>query len=145
MSNQDELKKLIDELERKGERLEALIRLGNSLKDEERRLPMSFNSFLNLASRNPRHVFRNVFQLFHDMVLFYVNKLDDAASIDNETAGFANYDFSNLFEKDCDDPFFADRLFTNRFMKLAYDIRQASQNNRIFLFEGPPGVGKVPF
>ncbi len=145
MSNQDELKKLIDELERKGERLEALIRLGKSLKDEDRRLPMSFNSFLNLASRKPRHVFRNVFQLFHDMVLFYVDKFDDAKSSDDETAGFINYDFSNLFEKDCDDPFFADRLFTNRFMKLAFDIRQASQNNRIFLFEGPPGSGKSTF
>ena len=78
MTYQNELKKLIDELERKGERLEALIRLGNSLKDEERRLPMSFNSFLNLASRNPRHALRNVFQLFYDMVQFYVNKVDDA-------------------------------------------------------------------
>jgi predicted Ser/Thr protein kinase len=30
-------------------------------------------------------------------------------------------------------------------MKLAIDIRQASQNNRIFLFEGPPGSGKSTF
>ena len=30
-------------------------------------------------------------------------------------------------------------------MKLAVDIRQASQNNRIFLFEGPPGSGKSTF
>ena len=71
-SYKSELKKLIAELEKKGERLEALIKLGNSLKDEERRLPMSFNGFLNIASRKPEHVFRNVFQLFYDMVHFYV-------------------------------------------------------------------------
>lgn len=145
MIYKNELHKLIDELERKGERLEALIRLGQSLKDEERRLPMSFNGFLNLASRKPRHVFRNVFQLFYDMVQHYVVTVDDGKRKDDETVGFINYDFSNLFEKDCDDPFFADRLFTNRFMKLATDIKQASQNNRIFLFEGPPGSGKSTF
>lgn len=145
MSSQNELKQLIDELSRKGERLEALIRLGNSLMDEERRLPMTFNGFLNLASRKPRHALRNVFQLFYDMVQFYVEKIDDSKGFDNESIGFVNYDFSRLFEKKCDDPFFADRLFTNQFMKLAVDIRQASQNNRIFLFEGPPGSGKSTF
>jgi predicted Ser/Thr protein kinase len=145
MSYKSELHKLIEELERKGERLEALIRLSKSLKDEERRLPMSFNGFLNLASRKPDHAFRNVFQLFYDMVQFYVRRVEDGKSKDNESVGFINYDFSNLFEKDCDDPFFPDRLFTNRFMKLAVDIKQASQNNRIFLFEGPPGSGKSTF
>jgi predicted Ser/Thr protein kinase len=145
MADQSELKKLMEELERKGERLEALIRLGNSLKDEERRVLLSFNNFLNLASRHPRHALRNVFQLFYDMVHHYVSKIEDSKGLDNETAGFINYDFSKLFEKECDDPFFADRLFTNQFMKLAVDIRQASQNNRIFLFEGPPGSGKSTF
>lgn len=145
MIYQNELKKLIEELERGGERLEALIRLGNSLKDEERRFPLSFNGFLNLASRKPRHALRNVFQLFYDMVNHYVVKIEDKKGLDNESVGFVNYDFSKLFEKECDDPFFADRLFTNQFMKLAVDIRQASQNNRIFLFEGPPGSGKSTF
>lgn len=145
MTYKSELHKLIEELERKGERLEALIKLGKSLKDEERRLPMSFNGFLNLASRKPTHAFRNVFQLFYDMVQHYVSKVDDGKTKDNESVGFINYDFSNLFEKDCDDPYFPDRLFTNRFMKLVDDIKQASQNNRIFLFEGPPGSGKSTF
>ncbi|MBN1252523.1 MAG: hypothetical protein JXR51_03930 [Bacteroidales bacterium] len=144
-SYKSELKKLIEELEKKGERLEALISLGNSLKDEERRLPMSFNGFLNIASRDPRHVFRNVFQLFYDMVHHYVPSIDKKEAIEREPIGFVNYDCRNLFEKDCDDPFFADRLFTNRFMKLVNDIKQATQNNRIFLFEGPPGSGKSTF
>jgi len=140
-----ELQKLIESLEKKGEKLEALIKLGNSLKDEERRLPMSFNGFLNIASRKPEHVFRNVFQLFYDMVHFYVPSIDKKKSIKKESIGFINYNCSNLFEEDCEDPFFADRLFTNRFMKLIEDIKQATQNNRIFLFEGPPGSGKSTF
>ena len=141
----NELKRLIEELEKKGERLEALIKLGDSLKDEEGRLPISFNGFLNIATRRPRHVFRNVFQLFYDTVQFHVPKIDIKKAKKKEPLGFVNYDCSNLFEKDCDDPFFADRLFTNRFMKLVDDIKQATQNNRIFLFEGPPGSGKSTF
>ncbi|RLD68494.1 MAG: serine protein kinase PrkA [Bacteroidetes bacterium] len=145
MTGKSELKKLIDELEKKGERLEALLNLSDSLKDVERRLPMSFNGFLNLASRKPRHVFRNVFQLFYDMVHFYIPEIDEDTLIKDKSIGFVNYNSALLFEADCDDPFFADRLFTNRFMKLVGNIKQATQNNRIFLFEGPPGSGKSTF
>ena len=145
MTGKSELKRLIEELEKKGERLEALLNLSDSLKDAERRLPMSFNGFLNLASRKPMHVFRNVFQLFYDMVHHYIPEIDEYTLKKDQPIGFVNYNSNLLFEADCNDPFFADRLFTNRFMKLINNVKQASQNNRIFLFEGPPGSGKSTF
>ncbi|OQY02957.1 MAG: hypothetical protein B6I20_05955 [Bacteroidetes bacterium 4572_117] len=145
MTGKSELKKLIEELEKKGERLEALLNLGDSLKEAERRLPMTFNGFLNLASRKPQHVFRNVFQLFYDMIHYYVPEIDEDTLKKDQPIGFVNYNSKFLFETGCDDPFFADRLFTNRFMKLVGNVKQATQNNRIFLFEGPPGSGKSTF
>ncbi|NJO03612.1 MAG: serine protein kinase PrkA, partial [Bacteroidia bacterium] len=42
-------------------------------------------------------------------------------------------------------PFFADRLFINRFIKLTQGFKKGVQNNNIFLFEGPPGSGKSTF
>jgi len=90
-------------------------------------------------------VFRNVFQLFYDMVHYYIPDIDEDILKKDQPIGFVNYNSKLLFEADCDDPFFADRLFTNRFMKLAGNIKQATQNNRIFLFEGPPGSGKSTF
>ena len=133
MTGRSELKKLIEELEKKGERLEALLNLGNTMKDAERRLPMSFNGFLNMAARKPEHSFRNVFQLFYDMVHHYIPKIDEDSVKTDKSVGFINYNSGPLFESECDDPFFADRLFTNQFMKLVANIKQATQNNRIFL------------
>lgn len=134
----------IDDLERKGQRLERLMK--EFLKDRlsERRNPISFNDFLYLASKEPEKVLRNIFQIFHDMIHYYVPEGIDEFN-DEESAGFLHYDMTNLFVKGCDNPFYADRLFANRIINLSNIFKKGTQNNQIYLFEGPPGSGKSTF
>jgi predicted Ser/Thr protein kinase len=133
------------EIQSKAKRLEALIHLSNNIMEKEKRMPIPFNDFLYLSSKNPELVFRNIYQLFHDMVHHYVPDGKDDFSRDNEHIGFVDYDTSVLLAQDCDDPFFSDRLFANRFMNLINDFRKGSNTNRIYIFEGPPGSGKSTF
>ncbi len=132
----------LGDLQNKALKLEALIKLSNSIRYGKGRIPINFNDFLYCASKDPIHVFRNIFQLFDDMINFYITK--DNAKSENDT-GFEGYDTSNLFVTGCDNPFFADRIFTNRFLRVVKGFRKGIQNNRIYLFEGPPGSGKSTF
>lgn len=143
--NINELGKLESDLKEQGLRLEALIQLSNTVSYRERRKSISFDEFLNMCIRNPKLYFRDIFQLFHDMVHFYVPKGVDEYPKDKESIGFLNYDFAPLFEQHVDNPFFADRLFANRLIKLFNRFRTGTQKNRIYLFEGPPGSGKSTF
>lgn len=133
------------ELEEKAKRLEALINLTNDIRDKEKREPIPFNDFLFFASNNPELAFRDIFQLLHDMVHYYVPKGKDNYPQSQETIGFVDYNSHNLFVNGCDEPFFADKLFTHRFMSLVDGFKMGIQNNRIYLFEGPPGSGKSTF
>ncbi len=133
------------EIQSKAEKLEALINLSNNIRERERRLPITFNDFLYFASIRPEFVFRDIFQLFHDMMHFYVPEGKDEYQESGDSVGFVNYDSSALFIKGCDNPFFADRLFSNRLMNLVNSFKKGSQSNHIFLFEGPPGSGKSTF
>lgn len=129
----------------KAARLESLINLSNDLRTQEQRLPITFNDFLFTAANNPHQVFRNIFQLFHDMLHHWVPDAYDDYHVTEDSIGFVNYDFSRLFVEGCDNPFFADRLFANRLMDLSDGFRKGTYNNVIFLFEGPPGSGKSTF
>lgn len=129
----------------KAQRLEALIHLSNTIRNKERRVPIPFNEFLYLASREPEFVFRDIYQLFHDMMHHYIPEGIDEYSNSDESIGFKKYDTSKLFQSDSTEHFFADRLFANRLMNLAEDFRKGTQKNRIYLFEGPPGSGKSTF
>lgn len=135
----------LTELEQRGKRLEALINLGNNMKDRETRDWVHFNDFLYLASHEPKSVFRDIFQYFHDMVMHYVPKGVDEYANHEDTIGFLHYNFTKLFVDETDDPFFADRLFANRMMNLVNEFKKGIQNNHIYLFEGPPGSGKSTF
>ena len=135
----------LKDIEEKGKRLEALITLSNNIRDKERRLPIHFNDFLFVTSKNPKMVFRNIFQLFHDMVKYYIPEGEDDYNDDKNSVGFLKYDSSALLVDNCNDPFFADRLFANRFMNLIESFKKGTQSNRIYLFEGPPGSGKSTF
>lgn len=129
----------------RAKRLEALIKLSRDIREKEARTPVPFNDFLHHMSSEPELVLRDIFQLFHDMVNFYVPKGVDEYEQHSDSIGFMHYDTSGLFQRDCDDPFFADRLFANRFMNLVQGFKKGIQNNRIYLFEGPPGSGKSTF
>jgi len=104
-----------------------------------------FEEFLEVLAEKPSDVLRNVFQVFHDMVKTYVGEGVDEYPDDPESIHFINYDFSDLFVKGTDHPFFADRLFANRLMDLARAMRRGAQQNKIYIFDGPPGCGKSTF
>lgn len=133
-----------EDIRDKAARLEQLIKLSKNYQDEERRIPLPFNEFLYLASQKPEIVFRDIFTLFNDMVHYYIPHPQEER-YDPDFIGFVGYDSSNLFVKDCDNPFFADRLFINRLMNLVKSMKQVSLQNHIYLFEGPPGSGKSTF
>lgn len=136
----------LQDAQERGKRLEALLtNLSNDIKKIESRVPLTFDNFLHETSVRPHLVFRNVFQLFHDMVVGYIGEGEDEYENTEDSIGFVKYDCSNMFVNGCDDPFFADRLFANRFMNLAKGFKKGVQNNRIYLFEGPPGSGKSTF
>ncbi|MBN2728324.1 MAG: hypothetical protein JXR53_03790 [Bacteroidales bacterium] len=128
-----------------GKRLEAILNLTQGLREKERRIPMPYNDFLFLISQQPKLIFRNIFQLFHDMLHHYISGGVDDYPVTDDSVGFIKYDTWDLFVKDVDQPFFTDRLFANRLMNLAKDFRQGIQINHIYLFEGPPGSGKSTF
>ena len=104
-----------------------------------------FEEFLNILSKNPCDVLRNVFQVFHDMVKAYVREEMDEYPDDPESVHFVNYDCRPLFVDGADHPFFADRLFANRLMKHVESMKHGAQQNKIYIFEGPPGCGKSTF
>lgn len=138
-------KENFSEIELKAKKLEALIHLCNKIRENEKREPIPFNDFLYLASENPQHVFRDIYQFIHDMIHYFIPEVEDEYQHDEHYIGFKAYDSSNLFVNGCDNPFFADRLFANRLMNLTKIFRQGTQNNRIYIFEGPPGSGKSTF
>ena len=111
----------------------------------DRQGPIPFESFLEIALRQPALVLRNVFQFFHDMVTAHVGPGLDEYSGDPESIKFVSYDFSRLFVEGSDHPFFADRLFANRLMKQVGSMRQGAQQNKIYIFDGPHGSGKSTF
>lgn len=128
-----------------GKKLESILKLSQGLREKDRRIPMSYNDFLFIANLKPEHVFRNIFQLFYDMVQYYIPDAEDDFPVNDDSVGFLGYDTTDLLENGVDEPFFADRIFANRFMNLAKGFRRGIQNNHIYFFEGPPGSGKSTF
>jgi predicted Ser/Thr protein kinase len=106
---------------------------------------ISFDLFLEELVRRPTLVLRNIFQVFHDMVKNYIGEGKEEYPGDPESIGFINYDCHRLFVENTDQPFFADRLFANRLMKLVEALKRGAQQNRIYIFKGPPGCGKSTF
>jgi predicted Ser/Thr protein kinase len=107
--------------------------------------PIPFGEFLKLLVEDPYPVMRSVFQVFHDMIKTYVDEHEDEYPNDTESIHFVNYDCSKLFVEGSDHPFFADRLFANRFMEQVESMRRGTQQNKIYIFDGPQGCGKSTF
>ncbi|MFH1137149.1 MAG: serine protein kinase PrkA [Pseudomonadota bacterium] len=107
--------------------------------------PVNFSRLLSLVVEKPEKILRNVFQVFHDMIKSYVGAGVDEYPDDSETVGFLHYDFTSLLVDQVDHPFFADRIFANRFVNLAEAMKSGAQQNKIYIFDGPPGCGKSTF
>jgi predicted Ser/Thr protein kinase len=93
----------------------------------------------------PREVVRNIFQTFNDMIHNYVDAGMDEYPDDPESINYVSYDCSRLFTENTDHPFFADRLFANRLINHVDAMRGSARQNKIYIFEGPPGSGKSTF
>ena len=106
---------------------------------------VTFAQFLELLRAHPERLIRNVHQVFHDMVSAYVGQGFDEYPEDPESINFIAYDFRRLFVENTDQPFFADRIFANRLMNMIDAFRGGAQQNKIFMFDGPPGCGKSIF
>lgn len=104
-----------------------------------------FGVFLDELPGQSQLVLRNIFQLFHDMIHSYIAEIKDEYPYDPESIGFLNYNLDKLFIEGTDKPFFADRLFANRLIKLATSFRLSATRNKIFVFKGPAGSGKSTF
>ncbi len=111
-----------------------------------RQTPMlSFSEFLREAIDNPQRVIRNVYQVYSDMVDAFVSDGIDEYGDDPESIQFLKYDCTRLFVDGSDRPFFADRLFANRFMRHVDSLKVGSKQNKIYIFDGPHGSGKSTF
>ncbi|MFA7404783.1 MAG: serine protein kinase PrkA [Pelobacteraceae bacterium] len=123
----------------------AIHHLNRKISEREQSQTISFDDFLKILTVKPAAVVRNVFQTFHDMVRTYVGAGRDEYPDDPESINYVNYDCRNLFVNDTDRPFFADRLFANRFINHVDDMKGSARQNKIYIFEGPPGSGKSTF
>ncbi|MEE9497095.1 MAG: serine protein kinase PrkA, partial [Desulfobacterales bacterium] len=123
----------------------AMQNLNQNMSGLEQRSAIPFEEFLNELAANPPLVIRNVFQVFHDMMKAYVAEGLDEYSDDPESIHYVYYDCGKLFVEGTDHPFFADRLFANRLISLVEAWKRGAQQNKIYLFKGPPGCGKSTF
>lgn len=123
----------------------AMEQIDHRLRERESRLPVPFEEFLTILASSPSAVLRNIFQFFHDMIKLYVGEGIEEYPDDPENIGFMDYDFSRLLVEGADHPFFVDRIFANRFINLVQSLRMGDQQNKIYIFYGPPGCGKSTF
>ena len=118
--------------------------LDRKLKKREKGAIIPFSEFLSKAHENPFHCFRNVFQLFSDMLYFYID-IEDEYKDDPESISYKTVDCKRLFVENTDTPFFADLPLANRLLRFADSFKEGAQQNKIYVFIGPPGSGKSTF
>ncbi|HEY6874407.1 MAG TPA: serine protein kinase PrkA [Geobacteraceae bacterium] len=123
----------------------AFRHIDRSMSEWEQRAPVSFDEFLKVLVVRPEAVIRNIFQLFHDMIVSYLKEGVDEYPDDPESIHYVSYECRRLFVEGTDHPFFADRLFANRLINLVEAWKRGAQQNKIYIFEGPPGSGKSTF
>ena len=123
----------------------ALDFLEAEINKKEKRTALNFDEYLAVLEKDPKKILRNIFQLFYDMVKGLVEEGVDECPDDPESIGFVRYDCTKLFAEGSDNPFFADQLFANRFIRQIESLRQGFQQNRIYAYDGTSGCGKSTF
>ena len=123
----------------------ALKRLEIMARDSGQHEMLSFDGFLEQVRKNPQGNLRNVFQLFYDLVMSSVDVGKGVYLGDPEIETLLDYDCSRLLSSGADNPFFADRIFSNRLVRLVESLKRGAQQNKIYIFDGPPGCGKSTF
>ena len=123
----------------------AINNLNHNMSEREQRSSIPFEEYLKELVGYPYIVIRNIFQVFHDMIKAYVGEGIDEYPDDPESIHYVCYDCNKLFVEGSDYPFFADRLFANRLVTLVEALKRSAQQNKIYIFKGPPGCGKSTF
>lgn len=138
-----DFKKFFDQNNETSDKIENLLKnLRDDLTDYSK-VPFTFNDFIFQLNRRPQTVLRNVYNIFSDMVWHYVKRLPPDKKASKST--LLKYDMRKLFVENTENPFYADLIFSARFMEMVNSISKGVQTNRIYLFEGPPGSGKSTF
>lgn len=120
--------------------------LRGKIEKEEKIQLWSLEEYLQKVAQNPQKFLRDIFALFHDMVMHYVGEGKSEYPMDDPTnAPLIVYDCSKLFEEDLNHPYFVDRFFANRLVEEVRSLARGAQQNRILAFIGPPGCGKSTF
>ena len=123
----------------------AMENLDQEVSQHECEVPISYGQFLKELTEKPSYIIRNVFQVFYDMVKFYVGEGYDEYPNDPESISFVYYDCGKLLVEGADHPFFADRVFANRLISHVEAFKRGAQQNKIYIFDGPHGCGKSTF
>lgn len=111
--------------------------------ESKKRTDLSWELYLDYVQEEPFLLLRDIFKLTSDLVKSYVGEGINEYLGDSENIDYLYYDTSKLFEKTYQ-PFFSDRLFSNRFMNLFSNLESCGQN-KIYVVKGPPGCGKSTF
>ena len=123
----------------------SIAKLEEKLRRDSKPVNIPFAEFMVQTQKNPPRTLRNIFQLFHDMIHYYVKEGYNEYPNDPESINYIHYDTGKLFVEDSDNPFFADRLLANRLVTLADSLRSGAVRNKMLVFVGPPGSGKSTF
>ncbi len=115
--------------------------LDKQIKSEEKDMMISFYDFLCRTSDHPYLMLRNIFQIFSDMIYHYTNEKDEYES-DPENINYRTINCDELLVEGTDTSFFADLPLANRIIRLADSFKEGAQQNKIYMFVGPPGSGK---
>ncbi len=116
--------------------------LDKKLKKDEKDSVVTFQQFLAKSASRPLHYYRNVFQLFNNMMYHYIREEEDEYVNDPENINFKTINCDNLLVRDTAYPFFTDLPLANRLVRMADSFKEGTQQNKIYIFIGPPGSGK---
>jgi energy-coupling factor transporter ATP-binding protein EcfA2 len=123
---------------------EIILHLDKKLKSRDEESIITFDQFVKKARNDPYVIFRNVFQLFSDMIYHNISEIEDDKN-DPESINYKTIKTSKLLVEDSDTPFFADLPLANRLIKFADAFKEGAQQNKVYVFIGPPGSGKSTF
>lgn len=106
---------------------------------------ISLEEYFHGLNQHPRRSLRNVFQLLHDMIHWYVPEGTNEYPNDPHSINYIRYNTSRLFVEETDVPFFADRLLANRVINVLDSLKRGVLQNKMLVLIGPPGSGKSTF
>jgi len=123
----------------------ALENLKHQNDDWEKQPLLSYTEFLKQVTTSPSRIIRDIYQLYADMIDNYICEEIDEYSDDPESIHYVAYDCQELLATGAERPFFPDRLFANRLVRHVESLSVGAQQNKVYIFDGPPGSGKSTF